>query len=52
LSTQDNEDLKKIRLLAPLESRKLLREIYNQSQKAKDGKAAPTPAAAPKSKKK
>jgi hypothetical protein len=57
LSTQDNEDLKKIRLLAPLESRKLLREIYNQSQKAapagKDGKAAPAPAApAPTGKKK
>jgi Tic22-like family len=47
LSTQDGEDLKKIRLLAPIASRKLLREIYDQSQKpapaAKDGKAAPTP---------
>ncbi len=51
LSTQDNEDLKKIRLLAPLESRKLLREIYDQSKKAgKDGKAAPAAAPAPKAK--
>jgi Tic22-like family len=56
LSTQDSEDLKKIRILAPIESRKLLREIYEKSQAgakdgkaapAKDGKAAPAPAKAP-----
>lgn len=34
LSTKDTEDLKKIRLLAPLESRKLLQSIYEQSQKS------------------
>jgi Tic22-like family len=55
LSTQDSEDLKKIRLLAPIASRKLLREIYDQSQKAapaKGGKAAPAPAVTPAPKKK
>jgi Tic22-like family len=54
LSTQDGEDLKKIRLLAPLKSRKLLAEIYEQSKKGaapaatgKDGKAAPAKDAKP-----
>ena len=44
LSNQNGEDLKKVRLLAPLESRKLLRSIYEQTQ----GKGKKAPAAAPK----
>ncbi|MBE9028962.1 hypothetical protein IQ266_04190 [filamentous cyanobacterium LEGE 11480] len=44
LSRENGEDLKKVRLLAPLESRKLLRKIYEQTR----GKDKPAPAATPK----
>lgn len=44
LSTQSGDDLKKIRVFAPLESRKLLQSIIEQS---KPGKGAPGNPAAP-----
>lgn len=48
LDKENGDDLKKVRLLAPLESRKLLQTIYEQNK----GKAAPTtPSAKPTPKK-
>jgi Tic22-like family len=45
LATQSGDDLKKIRVFAPLESRKLLKSILDQSQKP--GTGAPAAPAAP-----
>jgi hypothetical protein len=48
LATQNGEDLKKVRLFAPLESRKLLQSILDQSQGAAKNAPAAKPAEAKK----